>query len=410
MEDYRMENNVVERIENIGLEVTLPTTATDVLPLNCETAFSCYTEAEQREIMELANSIDVTERAKVLNYGSVALKKTFEQCGEFLKSQRGTQADMKVISQVIELSKKASESREEFNLVLKEPNFLQKLCLKVLSSDKSSRMQKIENCAKTSYNLLIELKKHCDIWVEMLEDSNEEIEYAALSDYETVGVIEKFIIAGKIAQKRTENELKEIESKYQESGMQQYASQYDKVKEGYEAFRGKIIDLETSRVAYYLSIGQLALIKRGNMSVQESVQKKVYNSLTLFGQQLRNSILNEKTREVLEGQKAITKLSNELIKEVSIAVGFTAKEAEEAKNAGFLDMKYAKEAVETVLNACNEVKKMTNEVLPTMEADLTEINNLIKQLEPRIESISIETLKTETPAPTGGGTTGGLKF
>ncbi len=38
-----------------------------------------------------------------------------------------------------------------------------------------------------------------------------------------------------------------------------------------------------------------------------------------MAQQLRNAVLNAKTKEVLEGQKAMTRLNDELIKEISKA-------------------------------------------------------------------------------------------
>jgi len=47
-------------------------------------------------------------------YGAEPLKQTFAQCGDFLKAERGSQADQTVIKQVKELAKKASDSYEDF--------------------------------------------------------------------------------------------------------------------------------------------------------------------------------------------------------------------------------------------------------------------------------------------------------
>lgn len=396
-----MEKQLSERTEQISIAVPVPVTANDVVPLNYQAAFNSLTDKEQKEVMDLANSIDVTKIDNVMNYGAVPLKKTFEQCGQFLKDERGSQADQEVIAQVIELSKKASESYDDFNLVLQEPSLFQKLFLKLFNSGKDSHTEKIQKSAVSNYKLLGELKASCDSWLEMLKKAMGDIECSAISDYETIGLLEKYIIAGNIAQKRIDNDLQEMQTKHQETGLQQYAYSYQELKEGYDIFLITMANLEKSRVMYHLSLGQLSLIKRSNRNVQISIHTQVDNSMALIGQQLRNAVLNAKTREVLEGQKALTRLNDELIKDISRNVGLTAEETEKLIYAGFYNMEAAKEAVTTVINSCNAIEKTASEMLPKMKADMTQINELIKQLEPCVGS-SVETLNIEKASLTEG--------
>lgn len=400
-----MQNQLVERKEDVGVEIAVPVASKDVVPLNCETALDSFSEAERQEVLALADSIDVKKIDNAMNYGAVALKKTFDQCGSFLKDERGSQADQEVIAQVIELSKKASESYDDFNLVLKEPNLFKKMILKVLNHGKGSRTEKIQNSAITNYKLLGELKSSCDSWLDMLKKAMGDIDNSALSDYETIGLLEKYIIAGNIAQERIENELKEIQEKHQETGLQQYAFSYEELKEGYDIFLITMSNLEKSRVMYHLSLGQLSLIKRSNRNVQISIHTQMDNSMALIGQQLRNAVLNAKTREVLEGQKAISRLSDELIKDISKTVGLTAEDTEKLIYSGFYNIEAAKEAVTTVINSCDAIQKTASEMLPKMKADVSQINDLIKELEPCIESV--QTLNIEEPPSTKGGE---LKF
>lgn len=398
----KMENQLTERTEQIGIEVAVPVpvTTNDVVPLNYQKAFESLTVEEQKEVMDLANSIDVTKIDNVMKYGAVPLKMTFDQCGQFLKDERGSQADQEVIAQVIELSKKASASYDDFNLVLQEPSFFQKIFLKIFNSGKDSHTEKIQKSAVSNYKLLGELKASCDSWLEMLKKAMGDIEYSAISDYETIGLLEKYIIAGNIAQKRIDDDLKEIQTKHQETGLQQYAYSYQELKEGYDIFLITMSNLEKSRVMYHLSLGQLSLIKRSNRNVQISIHTQVDNSMALIGQQLRNAVLNAKTREVLEGQKALTRLNDELIKDISKNVGLTAEETEKLIYAGFYNIEAAKEAVTTVINSCNAIQKTASEMLPKMKADMTQINELIKQLEPCVGSV--ETLNIENTPSTGG--------
>ena len=132
------EKKTVERTDAIDLGVVVPEKADEVIPLNYQTALASYTEEEQKEILALADSIDVRKIENVMSYGAVPLKNTFEQCGKFLKNEKGSKADQEVIAQVIELSKKASECYDDFNLVLKEPNLFQKIFLKEFAYGKNS--------------------------------------------------------------------------------------------------------------------------------------------------------------------------------------------------------------------------------------------------------------------------------
>lgn len=397
-------------VSNIGVSISVPQTATDVVPLNVQQALSAYTEAERQEVMALADSIDVRKLENVMNYASVPLKRTFDQCGSFLKDKRGSHADQEVISRVIELSKKASNSYDDFNLVLQEPGLFQKLLLKLTSGSKgNSRTEKLQKSAVTSYKLLVELKTSCDSWIDMLKKAMGDITNSAMSDIETISLLEKYIIAGEIAEERIVNEMKAIEDKHQQTGIAQYAHDYQELKEGHDIFVIKMNNLKKSRIMYYLSVGQLSLIKRSNIDVQIAINTQVSNSLALVGQQLRNAILNAQTKEVLEGQNAIVRLNDELIKDVSLSVGMTAEQAEKAMYASFYNTEAAKTAVTTVISSCENIKKVATEMLPKMKADVTELNGLIEQLEP-VVGASIESLNNEQPSKTPTGGNASLQF
>lgn len=400
-----MDNQKFDQTEEFGVKVQVPVMPEDVLPINCKTAMASYTEAEQNEIMALANSIDVRKIENVMSYGSVALKATFDQCGAFLKDERGSHADQEVIAQVIALSKKASASYEDFNLVLQEPNAFQKILLKLTSGGKDARTQKIQTSAITNYKLLAELKTSCESWLIMLKKAMGEIEYSASNDADNGALLDKYIIAGKIAEKRIVQEVDRLQTKYQETGLQKYAYEYEELKEGNNIFLITMNNLEKSRIMYHLSMGQLSLIKRGNRNVQISIHTQVNNSMALIGQQLRNAVLDAKTREVLEGQKAIARLSDELIKDVSTTVGITAEQTEQLLYAGFYNTEAAKEAITAVIKSCEEIRKMASEMLPKMKADVSQLNDLIAQLEPAVSSI--EKLKSGNDVPT---TVGSLRF
>lgn len=360
----------------------------DVRTLNVEVAFKTLAPDEQKEITALSEAIDVTELEKVMSYGSEVLKRTFDQCGKFLKSEIGSDADQEVIKRVEELAKKASESYEDFELVIQEPNFLEKLLLKLSSSRKNNRTKKIQNRAVSNYRLLSELKESCEIWLDILKKSMGDITYSEMSDSENVYLLEKYIIAGEFAKKRVENELQQIQENMEETGLRTQSQKYDDLKEGYDIFLIKLENLKKSRVMYYLSLAQLNLTKKSNRNVQISISTQSSNCITLIGQQMRNAVLDAKNREVIEGQKALVRLSDEMIKDVSHSIGVTSENAEKLLYYGICNVDAAKEAIKTVISGCDNVKKIAEEMLPKMQSETEELNALVEELRPYIDASS----------------------
>ena len=96
MERRNNENVETTANEAIGILETLTEVPT-VVPLNIDKALASYTEAERKEIMDLANQIDVRKVDNLMNYASNVLLGTFDSCGEFLKNEKGSAADQEVI-------------------------------------------------------------------------------------------------------------------------------------------------------------------------------------------------------------------------------------------------------------------------------------------------------------------------
>lgn len=411
MEVKTMETNneLMAQVENTGVQVNVVPTQAEVIPLNYQKALAAYSEEEQREILALADSIDVTKSDNVMSYGANAMKDTFEQCGRILKEAKGSYADQEVIKRVIELSKKANSSNDEFNnLVLEEPNLFQKFILKVMSGSKStSKTEKIQKSAVTNYTLFTELAKSYESWIEILKNGIADIQDSALSDFDAVTAVEKYIIAGYIGGERTLKEMEELEKKHEETGLQVYAFDHQKMKDGYELFQQSMINLEKMRGAYYISLGQLAEMAKSNKNLQMVIQTQAKYSIALVGQQLRNALLNAQINEVVKGQKAVKGLSNELIKDVSESVGLTLQETEKAMYQSFYDADAATTAFASIVSSYGEIGKTAEIMLPKMKEEIAKMQASIEEISP-IVGRSIETLKEDKNQTSNG--VAGLKF
>lgn len=402
-------NELMAQVENLDVQAEAVPTQTDVAPINYQKALASYSEEERQEILALADSIDVTRSENVMGYGAIAIKDTFEQCGRILKEAKGSYADQEVIKRVIELSKKANQSNDEFNnLVLEQPNFFQRLMLKVMSGSKStSKTDKIQKSAVTNYTLFTELANSYEGWTEILKKGMTDIQDSALSDFGAVVAVEKYLIAGYIGGERTVKEMEELEKKHEETGLQVYAFDHQKMKDGYELFQRAMMNLEKMRGAYYISLAQLAEMAKSNQNMQMVIQTQAKYCIALIGQQLRNALLNTQIDEVVKGQKAIKNLSNELIKDVSTSVGLTLEETEKAMYASFYDAEAATTAFTTILNSWNNIGKTGEAMLPKLKEEISKMQTAIEEVSP-IVGKSIETLKESKNEASTEAT--GLKF
>lgn len=405
-----MTNEVATEQREFGLTISMPEkSSTSVVPINYQQALASFSEEEQKRILQLADSIDVRKIDNVMSYGSEPLIKTFEQTGDFLKDERGSYADQQVFERVVELTKKASNNREDFNMVLQQPKFYHKLFMKIMGGQKANaRTDRIQKCALNNFNLLVELKETEISSLEMLKDAMGVVHESIMSDVESIGLLEKYIIAGHIAAERISNEINEIKLQHEQTGLQKYDYAYQELMKGYESFEKKLDRLEESRITYNLSISQLALIKDNNRKMQEIIHLEIENCMASIGQQLRNAVLDAKTREVLEGHNAITVLADELIRDVSKSIGYTAEQTEEMMYASVHNPEVVKTALNTIINTTETIKKMQEELRPKMKANLEELKSLVEKLEPLIgATFETETLEIEKNAPLNKGE---LKF
>ena len=386
---------------------------TDVIELK-STALAHFKEEDQKAIIELAGSIDVNQFEKIMSYGSIPLVRIFEQSGKILKEFQGTSADQEVITLVRELAKKANESQEEFNLVLQEPNFFEKTLQKIFIKIKERNDADAKVKAISCYKLLEQLRDSCDSWLQSLTDTRLKIIDSAYSDRDTCYEIEEYIVAGRIAEERIENEMLALKDEYEQTGLTDAKMRYENCKRGLENLKVRLVNLEKSRAANILAITELALQVRTNENVSQAVTSQKENSLAVAAQQLRNALFDMKNREALEGQKSITKLNDELMKKVADGVAVTAEESESILLNGVYTPEAAVVALETVKKGCNAILQARNELMPKIEAEMEKVQKLLDEVDPVVkqikENVNGDGISQALNTPSKSSSTSGLTF
>jgi len=386
--------------------------------INYKAAMASYTPDEQKEIMDLADKIDVTEFQKIMSYGSLPLISSFEQCGVILKEEQGSEADKRVINEIVELSSEIDEKFEDFNNMLKEPSFFEKLLFNFsISSKKKEKFKKLQEKALSSYSLGENIRERYAVWLNSLQNTMYQVTSSSVSERVNTETLEKYIIAGYIASSRIEKDLADKKAVYDTSGLTKDEQEYEKLKEGYELFQRTLISLEKSRFANKLSIGRLKITEKSNRNIQMAVMEQQKNGMTLFAQLLRDSVLDFKNREVLEGHQAITRLTDELMVKVTNNVALTSEESKLLIQVGFCSLKSMKESLDIMRNSFEKIQKSDQEYIDKSKVELSEAAVLLDQIEPHINQIkqsnpnlATSASQTTSSATTTSGNSGSLQF
>lgn len=378
-----------EKAFELNNVATLQENQSENLPsIDYKAALASYTPDEQKEITELAEKIDVSEDQKVMAYGSQPLVSSFEQVGNLLKKEQGSEADQRVMKEVRELSNMVNEKFEDFNKILKEPGFFEKLFLSLSAEKKKQKNKKLHESAITSYKLLMQLNSSYDSWLDMLRDAMFQITSLSVSERANTETLEKYIVAGYMASSRMEQLLLEKKEQYDKSGgLVKYEQEYEDLKDGYELFSRVLERLEDSRFTNKLVIGEYKLTERNNRKIQESIFAQKKHGMLLLAQQLGIAVLDAKNREVLEATQSVMRLTDELMKKVANNIALTAQESKQLIQIGFYSFSAAKESLNVILKAFDEEKKANEEFRVKNRAELIEGAKMIEQLEAHINEI-----------------------
>lgn len=378
----------------------------DLAPLSAS-SLAHYDEATQKEILRIAGEIDVTQFEKVMEYGSIPIVRSFEAAGRILEEAQGTSADQEVVKMVTELAKQAKDS---YNLVIEEPNFLQKFIMKITTGLKSESKE-VKVKAISCFKILKQYIESCDMWIDTLRKSHDDMMLSAYNDKNDCYELEQYIVAGYIAKDRIAGEVEEARKDWEETGIIEKKDKYDMLSEGFDVFQVVLLNLEKSRGAYGLSLGQLALQVKANRNIQIAIRTQKKNSSALAAQQLRNAYFDATNRDALEGQKAITHLNSELMKKVAESSKLTAEESEKILLNGVYTVESALIAAQTVIDGCNSIKKIREERVGEISAQMDKLKVLVDELAPYVENIKRDSdnLKTSNSSSTPS-SSGGLKF
>ena len=171
-----------------------------------------------------------------------------------------------------------------------------------------------------------------------------------------------YILAGekRLADFRA-NEVVKAKEKAQQTGDAMDAQRASDLVSAGDRFEKKLHDLKLTRQISMQMAPQIRLLQNNNALLIERIQSTLVNTLPLWKNQMVLAIGLEHSREAMQAQRAVTNMTNELLKKNadSLKMGTveTAKEAER----GIIDIETLVQTNQSLIDTMNEVIRIQEE-------------------------------------------------
>jgi len=197
-----------------------------------------------------------------------------------------------------------------------------------------------------------------------------------------------YIIAGEIKLRRLrEEELPTLLAKAQETADPADAQAANDFAQLIDRFEKRIHDLKLTRMVSVQMGPQIRLMQNNDNVLAERIQSTIVNTIPLWKSQMVISLGMQHADEALKAQKAVTDMTNELLRSnaerLKMGTIQTAKEAER----GVVDLETIRAANTALIDTLTEVQKIQREGAQKRAEASIELGRLEKELRDKVLSI-----------------------
>ena len=290
---------------------------------------SAFTEAERKMIEDFSEKIDITNSTTILGYGASAQKKISDFSDTALSGVRnkdfGETGEMitALIGQLRELNGEAEDEGGFLGLFRNTKRKIENL---------KTKYDKVE----ASVNDITDtLQQH---QITLLKD------VAMFDDLYEVNMtyfkeLTMYILAGKkkLAAER-EGTLKALQEKAAATGLPEDAQAANDYAEQCVRFERKIHDLELTRMVAVQMAPQIRLVQNNDTMMAEKIQTVIMNTIPLWKSQMVIALGIEHSRQAMEAQRAVTDMTNELLKKNAAALRQATVDVTKESERGVVDI------------------------------------------------------------------------
>ena len=350
----------------------------DVIPApKNEMDDSMLSEEEKRMVNEFVEKIDLRNSNAILQYGAGTQKKMADFSDKALENVKtkdmGEIGDM--ITDLVTELKSFDVEEEEKGLgafFQKRANKLTALKAKYDKTEVS--VSKITTALEAHQIQLIKDAQMLD----RMYDMN-------LTYFKELSM---YILAGKKKlQDARENELTELRNKALASGLPEDAQAAKDYEGLIDRFEKKLHDLELTRTIALQTAPQIRLVQGSDTVMAEKIQSTIVNTIPLWKSQMVIALGVEHSTQAAEAQRAVSDMTNELLKKNADRLKVATVEAAKESERGIVDIETLKHTNESLISTLDEVMKIQNEGRAKRAAAESELQSMENELKAKLLEI-----------------------
>ena len=200
-----------------------------------------------------------------------------------------------------------------------------------------------------------------------------------------------YIIAGeKKLKELKEIILPELEKKAKESGEQMDAQAVNDMNNLINRFDKKIYDLKTTRIISIQMAPQIRLIQNNDSELVDKIQSSLINTIPLWKNQIIIALGITNAKRALESQKAVTDITNDMLKKNSEMLKQGTIEIAEESERAIVDVETLQQTNKDIIETLDKVIEIHEQGRVKREAAEVELVNIEQQLKDKLLEIKVK--------------------
>ena len=344
--------------------------------------YESLTEEEKAAIEDFNKKIDVTDSTQVLQYGAKAQSKISQFSDSVLEGVK-----TRSTGEVGDLLANLVGEIKSFDSDITGDNktFLGKLFNNAKKQvdtwiAKYSKIEtNIDGIEKQLENHRLQMLKDIAIFDTMYEKNLEYFKEISL-----------YIIAGEKKLEELRNvELPKLRAQAQESGEQLDAQKVQDMENIINRFEKKIYDLKTTRIISIQMAPQIRLLQNNEAELVEKIQGSITNTIPLWKNQIVLALGINNAKQALGAQKAVTNLTNDMLKKNSEILKQGSIEIAEESERAIVDVETLQKTNRDIIETLDKVIEIHEAGRAKRQEAEVELQNIEKELKDKMIEIKM---------------------
>lgn len=343
-----------------------------------ETLEAVLTPAEQKQVQEFSQKIDLNNSTVVLQYGVGAQKKIADFSETALENVKtkdlGEIGNM--LGEVVAQLKTMEDEEEEkgfFGFFKKNTRKLNDLKVKYEKAEVN-----VNRICKALEGHQITLLKDAALLDKMYKLNT--IYFKELTMY---------ILAGKRKLLETrEKEIPALLERAKATGLAEDVQKVNDMTSLCQRFEKKIYDLELTRQVSLQMAPQIRLIQANDTTMAEKIQSTIVNTIPLWKSQMVLAVGLEHSTQAAKAQRQVSDMTNELLKKNAETLKMSTIETAKESERGIIDIETLKATNASLISTLDEVVKIQEDGRAKRQAAEQELAKMENDLKNKLLDMS----------------------